>query len=144
MKKIFIFLSFRYVEMCEQNKLGMVDVDLLRCLSCDHIPKLLIEKYLVEMCGTHNVPFEPDQSVMAQDPFWTLGERYTPHPNMVPEEKRPPPPPPGCSACGGSGGSSGGSGGTAARLDYLPAPSSSHPSAPTVSFFFESIIPISK
>jgi vacuolar protein sorting-associated protein IST1 len=111
--------------MCEQNKLGMVDVDLLRCLSCDLIPKLLIEKYLVEICGSQSVPFEPDQTIMAQDAFWTLGQRYVQHPNMN-EEKRPPPPPSGGSATGGSGGSS-------ARSDYPTVPLS-QPSAPTVSF----------
>jgi vacuolar protein sorting-associated protein IST1 len=114
--------GLEYVTMCEQNKLGMVDVDLLRCLSCDLIPKLLIEKYLVEICGSQNVPFEPDQTIMAQDAFWTLGQRYVQHPNMN-EEKRPPPPPSGGSATGGSGGSS-------ARSDYPTVPLS-QPSAPT-------------
>jgi hypothetical protein len=111
--------------MCEQNKLGMVDVDLLRCLSCDLIPKLLIEKYLVEICGSQNVTFEADQSIMIQDPFYAIGGKYVPHPNMN-EEKRPPPPPSGGSASGGSGGS-------AARSDY-PMNPPSLPSAPTVSF----------
>ena len=79
--------------MCEQNKLGLVDIDLLRCLSCDLIPKLLIEKYLVEICRSQNVPFEPDQTVMAQDEFWTIGQRYVQH-SSVNDEKGPPPPPP--------------------------------------------------
>jgi vacuolar protein sorting-associated protein IST1 len=109
--------------MCEQNKLGMVDVDLLRCLSCDLIPKLLIEKYLVEICRSQNVPFEPDQTIMAQDEFWTIGQRYVQQPN-VNEEKRPPPPP----------SSSGGSGGGGARLDFPNIPSA-QPSAPAVSIF---------
>jgi vacuolar protein sorting-associated protein IST1 len=114
--------------MCEQNKLGMVDVDLLRCLSCDLIPKLLIEKYLVEICRSQNVPFEPDQTVMAQDEFWTIGQRYVQHPS-VNDEKRPPPPSGGASSNGGSGGGGGGG----AHSDFPTVPSA-QPSAPAVSF----------
>ncbi|CAF1369018.1 unnamed protein product [Adineta steineri] len=114
-----------YVSMCEQNKLGMVDVDLLRCLSCDLIPKLLIEKYLVEICRSQNVPFEPDQTVMAQDEFWTIGQRYVQHPPAN-DDKKLPPPPPSSSSNGGGASSSGGSGG---RLDFPTAPSN-QPSAP--------------
>lgn len=107
--------------MCEQNKLSLVDTDLLRCLSCDLIPKLLIEKYLVEICRSQNVPFEPDPTVMAQDEFWTIGQRYIQHPS-VNEEKRPPPPP----STGGA--SSGGGGGGGLDGGIHPA----HPSAPQV------------
>lgn len=96
--------------MCEQNKLGMVDVDLLRCLSCDLIPKLLIEKYLVEICRSQNVAFEPDPTIMAQDEFWTIGQRYIQHP-PVNDEKRPPPPPANGGGASSSGGSNGGAGG---------------------------------
>ena len=113
--------------MCEMNKLGMVDVDLLRCLSCDLIPKLLIEKYLVEICGSQNVPFEPDSTIMAQDEFWTIGQRYVQQ-STVNQEKRPPPP----SSDGGppaTGGGGGGGGGNVPRLDFSHAP----PSAPAVS-----------
>jgi len=111
--------------MCEQNKLGMVDVDLLRCLSCDLIPKLLIEKYLVEICRSQNVPFEPDQTIMAQDEFWTIGQRYVQNPTVVNDDKRPPPP------SSNEGGSSSGG----ARLDFPNVPSA-QPSAPAVSFVF--------
>ncbi|CAF0814197.1 unnamed protein product [Rotaria sp. Silwood1] len=93
-----------YVSMCEQNKLSLVDVDLLRCLSCDLIPKLLIEKYLVEICRSQNVPFEPDQTVMAQDEFWTIGQKYI-QSSSVNDEKKPPPPPSsgGAPSTGGHG-----------------------------------------
>jgi vacuolar protein sorting-associated protein IST1 len=30
-------------------------------------PKILIERYMIEIAKTYNVPFEPDPSVMAQD-----------------------------------------------------------------------------
>jgi vacuolar protein sorting-associated protein IST1 len=110
--------------MCEQNKLGMVDVDLLRCLSCDLIPKLLIEKYLVEICRSQNVPFEPDPTIMAQDEFWTIGQRYIQHPT-VNDEKRPPPSSGGASSTGGSGG---------AHSDFSKI-HSNQPSAPQVNFF---------
>jgi len=120
-----------YVTMCEQNKLGMVDVDLLRCLSCDLIPKLLIEKYLVEICRSQNVPFEPDQTIMAQDEFWTIGQRYVQHPSTT-DEKRPPPPSSSSSGGGGasSTGGAGGGGGSGGQLDF-PAVPPAHPSAPT-------------
>ncbi|CAF1052178.1 unnamed protein product [Rotaria sp. Silwood1] len=126
-----------YVTMCEQNKLGMVDVDLLRCLSCDLIPKLLIEKYLVEICRSQNVPFEPDPTIMAQDEFWTIGQRYVQQtntndekrpPSNINDEKRPPPPP---SSSGGGAPSSGGGGGGGGggHLDFPSVPSA-QPSAP--------------
>ncbi|CAF0860370.1 unnamed protein product [Rotaria sordida] len=122
-----------YVTMCEQNKLGMVDVDLLRCLSCDLIPKLLIEKYLVEICRSQNVPFEPDPTIMAQDEFWTIGQRYVQQTNInddkrlpsnINDDKRPPPP---SSSSGGGGASSNGGGG--GHLDFPTVPSA-QPSAP--------------
>ncbi|CAF2525263.1 unnamed protein product [Rotaria sp. Silwood2] len=97
-----------YVSMCEQNKLSLVDVDLLRCLSCDLIPKLLIEKYLVEICRSQNVPFEPDPTIMAQDEFWTIGQRYIQNAS-VNDEKRPPPPPSSGGAPSTGGHGSGGS-----------------------------------
>jgi vacuolar protein sorting-associated protein IST1 len=117
--------------MCEQNKLSLVDVDLLRCLSCDLIPKLLIEKYLVEICRSQNVPFEPDPTIMAQDEFWTIGQRYVQNPPAVNDEKRPPPPPSsgGASSTGGNGG-----GGGAARSDFSQI-HSNQPSAPQVNLF---------
>jgi hypothetical protein len=121
--------------MCEMNKLGMVDVDLLRCLSCDVISKLLIEKYLVEICRTQNLPFEPDQTVMAQDEFWTLGQRYIQQNNNNDLQRPPtPPPPPPPNNGGGSSPKGGGSGGEHdARLNFPRAPVL-QPSAPMVSF----------
>jgi len=97
-----------YVSMCEQNKLSLVDTDLLRCLSCDLIPKLLIEKYLVEICRSQNVPFEPDPTVMAQDEFWTIGQRYIQHPVANDEKKPPPQQPPSSGGSSATGGSAGG------------------------------------
>ena len=117
--------------MCEQNKLGLVDTDLLRCLSCDLIPKLLIEKYLVEICRSQNVPFEPDQTIMAQDEFWTIGQRYVQQPT-VNDEKRPPPPTSGGAASGPSGGGGGGGG---AHSDFSKM-HPTQPSAPEVSIHF--------
>lgn len=114
--------------MCEQNKLGMVDTDLLRCLSCDLIPKLLIEKYLVEICRSQNISFEPDPTIMAQDEFWAIGQRYVQNPNVNDNRGPLPPPPPGPSSSAGGGGMGGGG-----RMDY-PAPTLNPPSAPTVSF----------
>ncbi|CAF1374518.1 unnamed protein product [Adineta ricciae] len=111
-----------YVAMCEQNKLGMVDVDLLRCLSCDLIPKLLIEKYLVEICRSQNVAFEPDPTIMAQDEFWRIGQGYLQQQQQPGnDEKRPPPPP-------SNGGASSGAGG-GGRMEFPTVPSA-HPSAP--------------
>ena len=117
--------------MCEQNKIEMVDLDLLRCLSCDIIPKLLIEKYLVEICRTQKVPFEPDPTIMAQDEFWTIGERYVQQ-STVNDEKRPPAPNAGGSSTGGNGG----------QIAFPVVPPA-QPSAPVVSLFvFDSSIQI--
>ncbi|CAF2100017.1 unnamed protein product [Rotaria magnacalcarata] len=116
-----------YVAMCEQNKIGMVDVDLLRCLSCDLIPKLLIEKYLVEICRSQNVQFEPDPTIMAQDEFWTIGQRYVQSTPTTDEKKLPPPAPSGGGAS--SSGGSGGGGGVGGRMEFPVVPSA-QPSAP--------------
>ncbi|CAF0751324.1 unnamed protein product [Didymodactylos carnosus] len=97
-----------YVSMCEMNKIDVVDVDLVRCLSCDIIPKLLIEKYLIEITRSHNVAFEPDPIVMAQDEFWAIGQRYVQQPPPSDEKKYPPPPNDGSSFSGGGSGITGG------------------------------------
>ncbi|CAF1606917.1 unnamed protein product, partial [Didymodactylos carnosus] len=112
--------------MCEMNKIELVDVDLVRCLSCDLIPKLLIEKYLIEITRSNNVAFEPDPAVMAQDEFWAIGQRYVQHPPPPPEERKQPPPSSGGSSnSGGSGGGNGITGGLA-----FPDIPQSTPSAP--------------
>ena len=105
---------FRYVSACESNKLSLVDVDLVRCLSCDHIPQLLIEKYLIEICRSQNIPFEPRATVMAQDEFWTLGSQYTVTTTSSSDEKPFPPP---SSYGGGSNG-----GGSSANSNFVQAP----------------------
>lgn len=115
--KLFLFFCFwRYIAACEQNKLNLVDTDLLRCLSCDHIPKLLVEKYLIEICRSQNVPFEPNESVMVQDEFWAVGSKYVQENNSSSnDEKRFPPPPNDFSQ-----------GGAAARPHYAPPPPPVH------------------
>lgn len=104
--------GLEYVAACEANKFNLVDTDLLRCLSCDHVAKLLIEKYLLEICRTQNVPFDPDRSVMVQDEFWTAGAQYVQPPasSSSSDEKRFPPPP-NDNFGGGNG---------AGRIDFAP------------------------
>ena len=101
----------------------MVDTDVIRCLSCELIPKLLVEKYLIEICRTQNVPFEPDPIVMAQDEFWTIGQRYIQQPSNT-DEKKPPP------SGGASSASGGGDGGHLIASNTY----SNQPSAPEVNF----------
>jgi vacuolar protein sorting-associated protein IST1 len=122
--------------MCEQNKLGLVDIDILRCLSCDHIPKLLIEKYLVEICRSQNVPFEPDATVMAQDEFWTIGQRYVQNSNVNNETRPPVPPPPLQQPPAPFPYGGGAAGGPGARTDFPAVPSTPF-SAPQVNMSFD-------
>ena len=52
---------------CRSNELSNVSEKVMHKLSVQAPPKTLVERYMVEIAKTYNVPFEPDASVMAQD-----------------------------------------------------------------------------
>ncbi|XP_050391776.1 IST1 homolog [Patella vulgata] len=54
-------------QACRTNALNNVNEKVMHKMSVQAPPKTLIERYMVEIARTYNVPFEPDMSVMAQD-----------------------------------------------------------------------------
>jgi len=56
-----------FADACRENKLGRVNPKLLHKLAVHAPPKILVEKYMVEIAKSHNVPFTPDPNVMRDD-----------------------------------------------------------------------------
>lgn len=57
-----------YITACQSNTLGTVSSKLIHKLSVQAPPKLLVEKYLIEIAKNYNVYYEPDPSVMSAEP----------------------------------------------------------------------------
>lgn len=57
-----------FVTMCRSNKCGKVNERLMLKMSEQAPGDLLVEKYLVEITKSHNVPFKPDPSIAVRDP----------------------------------------------------------------------------
>lgn len=56
-----------YAQAARENGLGTVSQKLQAKLSVQAPPKVLVEKYMIEIAKTHNIPFEPDAEVMAAE-----------------------------------------------------------------------------
>ena len=56
-----------YLQASRENSIGTVSPKLMHKLSIQAPPKLLVEKYLIEISKNYNVAYEPDRSVMAED-----------------------------------------------------------------------------
>jgi vacuolar protein sorting-associated protein IST1 len=54
----------KYAEACKTDALNNVNEKVKKRLGLEAPSKLLVEQYLIEIAKAHNVPFEPDQSVM--------------------------------------------------------------------------------
>lgn len=54
-------------QACRTNALNNVSEKVMHKLGVQAPPKILIERYMIEIARSYNVPFEPDPSVMAQD-----------------------------------------------------------------------------
>lgn len=72
-------------QACKTNELNNVSEKVMHKLSVQAPPKILIERYMVEIAKTYNVPFEPDPSVMLNDEIFAaenilidLGEKKGP------------------------------------------------------------------
>ncbi|KAK3098259.1 hypothetical protein FSP39_017664 [Pinctada imbricata] len=111
-------------QACRTNELNNVNEKMMHKLGVQAPPKILIEKYMAEIAIVYKVPFEPDQSIMAQDEV-VLAE------NMLIDL--------GDKKGGGSSGGPGGgilqpiNGGASAAGCYPPpqAPASNYPQAPS-------------
>uniref|UniRef100_A0A2C9KHJ4 IST1 homolog n=1 Tax=Biomphalaria glabrata TaxID=6526 RepID=A0A2C9KHJ4_BIOGL len=56
-----------FAQACRGNSLSNVNEKVMHKLSVQAPPKSLVERYMVEIAKTYNVPFEPDPSIMHQD-----------------------------------------------------------------------------
>lgn len=56
-----------FADYCLSNKLNNVNEKVLHRLAATPPPKILVERYLIEIARSHNVPFEPDPKVMQED-----------------------------------------------------------------------------
>nr|CAG4644303.1 EOG090X0DNH [Lepidurus arcticus] len=55
-----------YGQACRDNTVGTVSEKLMHKLSVQAPPKILVEKYLIEIAKNFNVPYEPDPQVMRE------------------------------------------------------------------------------
>ena len=56
-----------YAQACRTNQLNNVSEKVMQKLSVQAPPKLLVERYMMEIAKSYNVPFEPDPTVMEDD-----------------------------------------------------------------------------
>ncbi|XP_061176718.1 IST1 homolog [Saccostrea echinata] len=54
-------------QACRTNELNNVNEKVMHKLGVQAPPKILVERYMIEIAKTYNVPFEPDPAVMNQD-----------------------------------------------------------------------------
>jgi len=57
----------QYAQACRENSVGTVSKKLEYKLGVEAPPKILVERYLVEIAKSHNVPYEPDPEVMREN-----------------------------------------------------------------------------
>ncbi|KAJ3594285.1 hypothetical protein NHX12_006616 [Muraenolepis orangiensis] len=72
--------SKEYGKLCRTNQIGTVNDRLVHKLSVEAPPKILVERYLIEIAKNYNVPYEPDAMVR---PEVSVGEEDlidTPYP----------------------------------------------------------------
>ena len=112
-----------FAQACRTNELNNVNEKVMHKLGVQAPPKILVERYMIEIAKTYNVPFEPDPSVMSQDEIFAAE-------NLLIDlgEKK--------GGGGGNGGPSGGmgvlqpqqgGGASASAPSYPPPPQSQYP-----------------
>ncbi|CAJ0941765.1 unnamed protein product [Ranitomeya imitator] len=60
--------SKEYGNLCRTNQIGTVSERLMHKLSPEAPPKILVERYLIEIAKNYNVQYEPDARAMAEAP----------------------------------------------------------------------------
>ncbi|KAL4613559.1 hypothetical protein GN956_G22743 [Arapaima gigas] len=61
--------SKEYGKLCRTNQIGTVNDRLMHKLSVEAPPKILVERYLIEIAKNYNVPYEPDAMVRPEVDF---------------------------------------------------------------------------
>ncbi|KAM8946906.1 IST1 homolog isoform 2-T2 [Pelodytes ibericus] len=100
--------SKEYGKLCRTNQIGTVNDRLMHKLSVEAPPKILVERYLIEIAKNYNVPYEPDSVVMAEVPSGIEADLIDV--GFTDDVKR-----------GGGGGGSGGGGGGGFGVPTLPS-----------------------
>lgn len=59
--------SKEFALACRSNERSNVSEKVMHKLSVQAPPKTLVERYMVEIAKSYNIPFEPDASIVAQD-----------------------------------------------------------------------------
>lgn len=71
MKVISDLLTAKYgpsfAEACRVESIESVSTKLKHKMSIQSPPKLLVEKYVIEIAKSYNIPYEPDPQVMEMD-----------------------------------------------------------------------------
>ncbi|XP_051661624.1 IST1 homolog isoform X2 [Manacus candei] len=75
--------SKEYGKLCRTNQIGTVNDRLMHKLSVEAPPKILVERYLIEIAKNYNVPYEPDSVVMENFSGLPVGT-YQPFTNIHP------------------------------------------------------------
>lgn len=57
----------QYAEACRIESVATISEKLKHKLSIQSPPKLLVEKYLIEIAKNYNIQYEPDPQIMSQD-----------------------------------------------------------------------------
>ncbi|XP_035275293.1 IST1 homolog isoform X2 [Anguilla anguilla] len=99
--------SKEYGKLCRTNQIGTVNDRLMHKLGVEAPPKILVERYLIEIAKNYNVPYEPDAMVR---PEACVGEEA----DLIDvnnDSKKP-----------GGGGGGGGGGGFTAPPGAMPMP----------------------
>ena len=109
-----------YAQACRTNTLNNVSEKVMHKLSVQAPPKILVERYMIEIAKTYNVPFEPDATIMTQDEVYSADKLLIDLGLSQPDDENPKCPP----------GGGGGGGGMVAP--HPPSFNYPHP----VSFFF--------
>ncbi|KAM5138491.1 IST1 homolog isoform 2-T2 [Mantella aurantiaca] len=60
--------SKEYGNLCRSNQIGTVSERLMHKLSAEAPPKILVERYLIEIAKNYKVQYEPDARVMSEAP----------------------------------------------------------------------------
>nr|XP_006817404.1 PREDICTED: IST1 homolog isoform X1 [Saccoglossus kowalevskii]XP_006817405.1 PREDICTED: IST1 homolog isoform X2 [Saccoglossus kowalevskii] len=89
-----------YGKMARSNETGTVNERFMHKLSPQPPPKILVERYLQEIAKSHNVPYEPDPSVLMESSEFN---DMTADDLLLLDVSSPSNPPPGGSASGGGG-----------------------------------------
>jgi len=58
----------QYADACREEAVASISENLKHKMSVQSPPKLLVEKYLIEIAKNYNIEYEPDPQIMKQDP----------------------------------------------------------------------------